>query len=146
PGGIRRHRDDPPVSRRAHLMGFAVPLALMLLVTPILLGLLTRGLPDRRRVLTLLVVGLAIRLVLCMIFHGVPATGLFHEDADGYELVPLRMAAYWHGQGPPIEPGALVNYGAYYAYAVLYYVFGPWTMLPSCVNALLGVLSALMLY
>lgn len=124
-------------------MDIVIPILVISVVFPIVLGMTVRGLP--RPIIRLAVIGLILRICLALLFL-IPAARIFHDDADGYEAMGLAMSQYWHGLAPPITPGVVVNYGYAYWCAVLMYVFGPFRLYPSLFNSLFGVCSAILLY
>ncbi|HXU73738.1 MAG TPA: glycosyltransferase family 39 protein [Polyangia bacterium] len=92
-------------------------------------------------------VALVLRLGAAALFATLPETRIFHEDADGYEYIGMAVARIWHG-GPGVQlmPDMLQNYGYKYVVASLYYVFGQFQALPSCLNCVVGTISVFLVY
>src|SRR6185312_316927 len=92
-------------------------------------------------------VALVLRLGAAALFATLPETRIFHEDADGYEYIGMAVARIWHGgPGVQIMPDMLQNYGYKYVVASLYYVFGQFQALPSCLNCVVGTISVFLVY
>jgi 4-amino-4-deoxy-L-arabinose transferase-like glycosyltransferase len=127
-------------------MDYLIPFLVVGTFAAVLFLALTHGLPHRRDVLRLVWLGLIVRLVLAAVFQAVPATRIFHEDAEGYEWVAIYMARYWKGDGPYFSPNKLENYGYYYWNAILYYVFGDFRLHAAFFNGLCSCVTAILLY
>ena len=127
-------------------MEYLLPLLVAIVVASVMFSLLTRGLPQRSAILRIVIIGFIIRVGLSLVFHAVPATRIFHEDAEGYEWLGVVMANGWKGEGPPLIFPHPVNYGYVYFVAGLSYVFGVSRLHPSLFNAVIGCASALLLY
>jgi 4-amino-4-deoxy-L-arabinose transferase-like glycosyltransferase len=102
--------------------------------------------PDERSwLLTLLIPALFLRLGLALLFVAVPEIRYFHEDAVGYEIRGQMLASVWRGEAPAFAMGDN-NVGFFYVCGAIYYVFGRYQANPSCFNAVLGTILALMIY
>jgi 4-amino-4-deoxy-L-arabinose transferase-like glycosyltransferase len=112
-----------------------------------LYGLTARLPPSERRWLTrLLFLAFGLRMVLATVFALVPEARLFHEDADGYELLGMAIANRWHGAGPPFHIADAANLGHYYICGTVYYLFGTFRPVASYFNALLGAATVFVVY
>lgn len=90
---------------------------------------------------------LVLRLGTAALFATLPETRIFHEDAEGYEVIGMAVARVWHGgPGVQLNPDLLQNYGYKYVAAGLYYVFGQFQALPSCLNCVVGTVSVFLVY
>jgi hypothetical protein len=127
-------------------MDYLIPLVEVGILAAVLFNLGARMLPPLRPLLPVVIAGLAIRLGLCILFVALPATRIFHDDADGYEVFGMALARYWTGGGPNLHAGWEVNYGFWYWNGILYWIFGNYRLIPSFMNALLGCLTAITLY
>jgi hypothetical protein len=127
-------------------MDYLVPLVVILVASGFAFALGTRGLARRNEVMGLLLFAMALRIALALVFYAIPQTRIFHEDAGGYEKVGVWLANGWSGEGPPFDLNKSLNYGYFYWTGVLSYVFGPYPLHASLWNALMGCLSALLLY
>jgi len=123
-------------------LAFVAPLGALVIVTT------TVSLPAREAawVRRVMFAALALRLGLAVLFALVPSSRYFHEDADGYELIGMRLAKAWHHEAPPLRVVSELtqNFGYYYFSAGLYYLFGQLRPIASMVNCVLG--TALVFY
>ncbi len=95
-----------------------------------------------------LAIALFLRLGLATSFEVVRELRIYHDDADGYELIGMAMADGWRGRGPAIDmaEGRPHNYGYFYVSGAVYYVVGNHPMAAAALNALLGTLLVLLAY
>jgi hypothetical protein len=102
---------------------------------------------ERAWLVRILLLAMVVRLLLATAFALFPDIRFFHEDADGYEIIGMQLAAGWSGHGPPIrlEEG-LPNLGQFYLCGGLYYVFGLFRAIPSYFNSVLGAFTVLVVY
>ena len=109
-----------------------------------------RTLPPEERAwcIRILVIALLLRFFAALVFDLFPGTRMFHEDADGYEYLGMRLAEAWHGAGPPFSPSDQMaqNYGFIYIAGAIYYLFGSARSLVSYFNSLIGVMSVFTVY
>jgi hypothetical protein len=131
-------------------MDVVYPFTLFCIIGVAALFACTRVLPpsEGRWLSRLLFAAYAVRLVVATVFATFPATRIFHEDANGYELLGLAMARGWAGSGPPVQyalEGAQ-NYGYPYVVATIYYGCGEFRALPSYLNCLVGTISIYFVY
>ncbi len=112
--------------------------------------LCTRGVPaaERAWLVRTLLFALALRLAAATMFAALPATRLFHDDADGYEWIGLWQAAAWHGEMPPplLMTSLANNAGYYYVCAAIYYLIGPLQAAASYLNCVIGASSVYLVY
>jgi hypothetical protein len=103
---------------------------------------------ERAWLVAWLWVALGLRLTVAALFAAAPETRIFHEDAEGYEWMGMGVARGWHGVGPDIGPlpDLPQNYGYKYIAAAIYYVFGQFQALPSCINCVVGTVSVFLVY
>ena len=127
-------------------MDYLIPFLVIGIASAAAFQIATTGLPHRNQILRVVAVAFAIRIGLCLTFYAFPQTRIFHEDAVGYERIGMRIAAYWHGDGPYWPLDTVSNYGYFYWNAVLYYLFGNYRLHASFANALIGCLTAIVLY
>lgn len=110
----------------------------------------TRRYPEaeKRWLNTWLTVALALRLAAATVFAVVPATRLFHEDADGYEWLGMAVARGWHGTGPLMHQFEEFNQNIGYKYVAgtIYYLFGQFQALLSYSNCVIGTLTVYLVY
>jgi 4-amino-4-deoxy-L-arabinose transferase-like glycosyltransferase len=104
--------------------------------------------PESRWLFRVLLLAFALRMLTATAFALFPETRIFHDDATGYELHGLRIAAAWSGSGPPSELASVLeqNYGYFYFAAIIYYVFGAFACAVSYASALLGMLTVFLVY
>jgi hypothetical protein len=107
-----------------------------------------RNLPraEARWLEATLVAALLLRLLAAAMFSAFPETRIFHEDADGYEEYGMRLAMHWHGVGPSYLPFLTQNYGYRYVTAAIYFVFGQFRPLASCINCVIGLATVAVVY
>jgi 4-amino-4-deoxy-L-arabinose transferase-like glycosyltransferase len=108
---------------------------------------LARGVhPDERpQLVRILLIAFALRVTMSMLFELIPEFRLFHEDANGYELIGIRVSQAWTGRAPPY-PLPEKNWGYFAFSAALAVAFGPFPVNPAMCNAVIGTLTALLIY
>jgi hypothetical protein len=111
------------------------------------LGTLSLAPEERAWAFRILLLAMAVRLLLATAFALFPEVRFFHEDADGYEIIGMQLAAGWSGHGPPLrlEEG-MPNLGQFYLCGGLYYLFGAFRAVPSYFNSILGAFTVLVVY
>jgi hypothetical protein len=130
-------------------METAYPLLLFLVLGAVAIALCARvyrGTPEYHWLERWLWVALLLRLGCAAMFAMMPATRIFHEDADGYEWYGMALARTWHGLPAPIFVDASANYGYKYVAASIYYVFGQYAPLAAFFNCLIGTISVFLVY
>jgi 4-amino-4-deoxy-L-arabinose transferase-like glycosyltransferase len=100
---------------------------------------------ERGWVLRLLLIAFALRVMVALAFELLPELRLFHEDANGYEAIGIRIADYWRGRAPNY-PLATKNTGFFYVSAALAYAFGPFPLNVPMFNTVVGSLTIFMIY
>jgi hypothetical protein len=91
---------------------------------------------------------LGLRVVAAVLFHVLGTDNLFAPDQLTYHDFAAWLARYWSGD-TLIYPWKLLEHGPkayYYIVGVLYYVFGPWPLVPKLLNAGVGALSVRLAY
>ena len=129
-------------------MDILLPLAIFCTFGAVVLaGLLRMAKEEERRWLALtLGLAFAVRLVAATVFALVPEARIFHDDADGYELNGMAIAAGWAGRGPPLPVGSGQNHGFTVVAATLYYLLGGFRVILAYFNAVLGTITILLVY
>jgi 4-amino-4-deoxy-L-arabinose transferase-like glycosyltransferase len=102
-------------------------------------------LEERGWVLRLLLIAFGLRVMVALVFELLPELRLFHEDANGYEAIGIRIADYWRGRAP-IYPLANKNAGFFYVSAALAYAFGPFPLNVPMFNTIVGSLTIFLVY
>lgn len=85
--------------------------------------------------------GLIVRLCTMFAIHAVAADDMFAPDNITYHHVSAALAAYWSGDlllYPWQLEGGRQPLAYFYVTGILYYVFGPYPLVPKLVNALVG--------
>jgi hypothetical protein len=112
--------------------------------------LTTRDLPGGQQVQlrNILLLALAIRLAAAVLFATFPESRIFHEDANGYEALGLRISEGWSGAAPPLPFDEMrdQNWAQPYLCGVIYYLLGPVRAAPSFFNALIGTMTVLIVF
>ena len=103
---------------------------------------------ESRWLIRWLTIALFLRLGLATGFELVREARIYHDDADGYEIVGMAMADGWRDLRPPIDMtlDKPHNYGYFYVAGAVYYVLGNQPMAAAAFNALLGTLLVLLAY
>ena len=128
-------------------MNVVVPLIVFVTLGVGVLFWAARPIPldERERIMKLVFLAFALRVAVAVTFEMVPALRLFHEDANGYELIGIRLADAWRGRAPPY-PLADKNYGFFVLSAALAYAFGPFPLNVAMFNTAVGSLTMLLIY
>jgi hypothetical protein len=100
---------------------------------------------ERPALMRLLLIAFALRIALALCFELMPDLRLFHEDANGYELIGIRIANSWRGLQPPY-PLPDKNWGYFALSGVLALTCGPFTLNLAMLNTVIGTLTALIIY
>src|SRR5947209_5935291 len=82
---------------------------------------------ERAPLVRLLYLAFALRVAVALAFELFPDLRFFHEDANGYEMIGIRLAQSWTGRAPP-SPLPEKNWGYFGLSGVLATVFGPFTL------------------
>jgi 4-amino-4-deoxy-L-arabinose transferase-like glycosyltransferase len=133
-------------------MDTIVPLFIAAMFGPLLIWWTTRTLPpsQARFIQVTMAVALLLRVSASAMFDMFPTTRIFHEDAEGYEILSIEIANAWRGEGPPVPPIYLTrnshNYGFYYVLAAWVYLFGRYRLNATIFNSLIGTLNVLVVY
>lgn len=119
------------------------------LIGPLLIFGLSRGLTraQRRFIVPVLLVALALRMASSTLFAAFPSLRIFHEDAEGYEEYGFRLASIWLHDGPPMPvdiPGR--NSGYLHVVAAVYYVFGRYRLNATIFNSIIGTLNVMLVF
>jgi 4-amino-4-deoxy-L-arabinose transferase-like glycosyltransferase len=101
---------------------------------------------ERSGLIRLLVAAFALRLAMATLFALVPSSRVFHEDAEHYESMGMRMAAYWAGDGPEVLLLDDVNQGYFYVCGAASYVVGGSPYGAAFLNCVLGALTIFGVY
>lgn len=101
---------------------------------------------ERHSVLWILISAFVLRLSVATMFSIFPQTRMFHDDADGYELVGMKFAAYWSGHGPPIIRDELVNQGYFYISGAAAYLAAGSRYAAAFLNTVLGTVTIFLVY
>jgi hypothetical protein len=130
-------------------MDVLVPLLeLGMLGVLVIIGLLRRQ-PEAERewLMRVLLAAFGLRLVVATVFGLVPTFRIFHDDAEGYEMIGMALANSWKGSGPPLPIRIdLGNYGYHYVNGFIYLLFGSFRGAASYFNSLLGTINVLLIY
>jgi hypothetical protein len=100
---------------------------------------------ERRQLLRLVYLAFALRVVMSIIFELSPDLRFFHEDANGYEGMGLRLAESWRGRFPPVNLPAK-NYGFFVMAGLLYYCFGTFAVNVALFNSVIGSVTMILIY
>lgn len=101
---------------------------------------------ERGPILRVMLLGLALRLALAILFSMVPATRSFHEDANGYEWLGAHLAAGWNGSGPPLLRPDTFNQGYVYLCGAASFLVGGSRYAPAFLNTVFGTLTVFLVY
>jgi hypothetical protein len=128
-------------------MEFVVPLIVFLILGPALIVIASRTIePEERPWLTrVMMIAFLLRALVASFFELFQAARLFHDDASRYEAIGVLLALSWRGEYPPIQLGAQNN-GYHYICGGICYVFGTFPLNIAMVNAVLGALTAWLIY
>jgi hypothetical protein len=131
-------------------MDIVVPLLTAVVLGAALIWFSTRSLPPSQARFIGWTLGLAFaaRLTLAIVFEIFPEARLFHEDAEGYEIISMWIANGWHGDLPAFYGRDLAprNYGFFYVLAGFYYTFGRYRLNATIFNSIVGTLNVLFVY
>lgn len=129
-------------------MDLIVPLSTFLVLGLVVIRLISgwlAGETDRGWLTRTLVRAFLLRMAVATLFSAFPALRIFHEDAVGYEYNGLAFASAWRGLGPPLRlPDS--NWGFYALAGAIDVVFGRYAVNISYFNALLGTVTAGLVY
>jgi hypothetical protein len=100
---------------------------------------------ERQWLLRLLIIAFLLRVAVAVMFELIPELRLFHEDANGYEGMGIKLADSWRGR---IAPFSLrnTNSGFFYVSGALAYAFGPFPLNVPMFNSVIGSLTIFMIY
>lgn len=128
-------------------MDFVVPLLIFAILGPVVIITACRTVPEGERgwLLKVLLVALFLRVGVATILEAVPGARVFHDDANNYESVGVRLALSWRGKYPPI-PLSPLNSGYHYLCGIICYIFGPYAFNIPLFNSVVGTLAALLSY
>ena len=130
-------------------MDIVAPLLTAIVLGPLIIWLTTRSLPSSqaRFIQWTLAWAFGLRVVLSAVFDQIPESRLFHEDADGYEIIATVITNGWRGDGPTMIPNSPErNFGFVYVLAAVYYLFGRYRMNATIFNSIIGMLNILFVY
>jgi 4-amino-4-deoxy-L-arabinose transferase-like glycosyltransferase len=119
------------------------------LLGAVVLNALTRTVDpgERAWLFQMLLAGFVLRMLSATAFAVFPALRVFHEDASGYELTGMRLAAEWSQRGPPLLfQTQELNTGFYFVTGAVYYVFGAFQVNASYFNAIVGCATACLIF
>jgi 4-amino-4-deoxy-L-arabinose transferase-like glycosyltransferase len=102
----------------------------------------------RQRLRKLFWLALALRVALALTLHFLVSEELFAPDQRAYHAVGRFLANQWTSDLPLALEGRLSSgpQGYYYVVGVLYFVFGPYSIVPKLLNAFLGALTVPIVY
>lgn len=90
-----------------------------------------------------------IRLGLAVLLHLFTNDYTFAPDQETYHIWSDYLSQYWTG-ATPVYPGRLLfpgePVGYYWIVAVLYSIFGAWSLLPKLLNALVGAFTVKLVF
>ena len=131
-------------------MDVVAPLAVIFVLGMIILGACAQraGDADSTWLRNVLFAAFILRVGAATMFATIPATRVFHDDAEGYERLGMAVASGWHGLSPRLHMMEEwpQNYGYYYFCAYLYYIGNACRVLPSYVNSLMGSVTVFLVY
>jgi 4-amino-4-deoxy-L-arabinose transferase-like glycosyltransferase len=89
-----------------------------------------------------------LRIAVAVLLHLAVSEDLFAPDQTTYDRFSTWLAQYWAGETVMYPPKLLdgTPNGYYYVVATLYTLFGSFSLVPKLVNAILGGLTALLVY
>ena len=102
-------------------------------------------LDERGWLLRLVLTAFALRVTVALGFELLPELRLFHEDANGYEAIGIRLAESWRGRAPPYPLGTK-NVGFFYVSGALAYAFGGFALNVAMFNSVVGSLTVFLIY
>jgi hypothetical protein len=128
-------------------MDFVFPLITFLILGPvfILATSITVERSERPWIVRIAMLAFALRAAVASVFQILPSLRVFHDDANHYEAVGVLLALSWRGQYPPINLNHQ-NSGYHYLCGAICYAFGTFPFNIPLVNAVLGGLTAVLIY
>jgi 4-amino-4-deoxy-L-arabinose transferase-like glycosyltransferase len=100
---------------------------------------------EQSWLLRVLLTAFALRVAVAVVFEVVPQWRFFHEDANGYEGLGMKLADSWRGRIPPFALRH-ANAGFFYVSGALAYAFGPFPLNVPMFNAVIGSLTIFLIY
>jgi 4-amino-4-deoxy-L-arabinose transferase-like glycosyltransferase len=91
---------------------------------------------------------LLIRVAAAVILHVFVDESVFAPDQETYHFYGAWLARYWSGDTLVFPPKLLADHPKVYYYIVgaLYWLFGPYSLVPKLVNALVGTATVKLAY
>jgi len=124
-----------------------IPLLIHAFLGTVTLLLVGRAAPvdERPWLRKTLLIAYVLRVAVALFFEIFREFRIFHEDSEGYEVLSVMMSRHWWGSGPTMDMAG-TNQGYYYVGGALCFLFGPYRLNLPLFNALIGTLTAFLIY